>query len=171
MGKLHDDSDNRMSPTWARKGSKRWRYYVSQAALHGDKSKAGSVLLVPAADVEELVAEGVGQLSLSDASLANIRNPIDRVVISHATIRIQLQEVADESDGARILTFPWTRPSPYRKREFLQGMPARCPLTRARSSSKPSRCESLAGRTSLRSPPDFGVAWFRGKAGLCVRSG
>ena len=90
MGKLHNDSDNRMSPTWARKGSKRWRYYVSQAALHGDKSKAGSVLLVPAADVEDLVAEAVGQLSLSDASQADIRNPIDRVVISHATIRIQL---------------------------------------------------------------------------------
>jgi hypothetical protein len=52
-------------------------------------------------------------------------------VISHAMIRIQLQEVADGSDGARILTFLWTRPSPYRKREILQGMPARCPLTRA----------------------------------------
>ena len=32
-GKLYDDGGNRMSPTWARKGSKRWRYYVSQAAL------------------------------------------------------------------------------------------------------------------------------------------
>ena len=39
-GKLYDDGGNRMSPTWARKGSKRWRYYVSQAALQGDKSKA-----------------------------------------------------------------------------------------------------------------------------------
>src|SRR6202521_5961579 len=37
-GKLFDDYGNRMSPTWARKGSKRWRYYVSQAALQGDKS-------------------------------------------------------------------------------------------------------------------------------------
>ena len=35
-GKLFDDRGNRMSPTWARKGSKRWRYYVSQAALQGD---------------------------------------------------------------------------------------------------------------------------------------
>ena len=43
-GKLYDDGGNRMSPTWARKGSKRWRYYVSQAALQGDKSKAGSIL-------------------------------------------------------------------------------------------------------------------------------
>ena len=27
IGKLYDDGGNRMSPTWARKGSKRWRYY------------------------------------------------------------------------------------------------------------------------------------------------
>jgi site-specific DNA recombinase len=42
-GKLYDDGGNRMSPTWAGKGSKRWRYYVSQAALQGDKSKRGSI--------------------------------------------------------------------------------------------------------------------------------
>jgi hypothetical protein len=101
--------------------SKRWRYYVSQAALQGDKSKAASILRVPAADVEKLVAEAVGKHSLSDASPADLRNLIDRVVISHATIRIQLSEVADGSDGARILTLPWTRPSPYRKREIIQG--------------------------------------------------
>jgi hypothetical protein len=43
-----------MSPSWAKKGPKRWRYYVSQAALQGDKSKAGSVVRVPAAHVEAL---------------------------------------------------------------------------------------------------------------------
>jgi site-specific DNA recombinase len=63
----------------------------------------------------------VGKHSPSDASAADIRNLIDRVVISHTSIRIHLSEVADGSDGARILTLPWTRPSPYRKREILQG--------------------------------------------------
>jgi site-specific DNA recombinase len=120
-GKLYDDSARRMNPTWAKKGSKRWRYYVSQAAPAGDKSKAASILRVPAADVEKLVAEAVGKLSLSDASPADIHNLIDRVVTSHASIRIHLSEVADERDGARILTLPWTRPSPYRKREIIQG--------------------------------------------------
>ena len=111
-----------MSPTWARKGSKRWRYYVSQAALQGDKSKAGSILRVPAADVETLVAEALGKLSPDRAaSQTDIRNLIDRVVIGRATIRIQLSEVAEENDSARILTLPWTRPSPYRKREIIQG--------------------------------------------------
>src|SRR5208282_937913 len=61
IGKLYDDGGNRMSPTWARKGSKRWRYYVSQAALQGDRSKAGSVIRVPAGVVEALVADAIGK--------------------------------------------------------------------------------------------------------------
>jgi site-specific DNA recombinase len=104
-GKLYDDGGNRMSPTWARKGSKRWRYYVSQAALQGDKSKAGSIVRVPAADVETLVAEGLGNRSPDRAaSQTDIRGLIDRVVIGRETIRIQLSEVAEENDSARILT-------------------------------------------------------------------
>jgi site-specific DNA recombinase len=122
-GKLYDDGDNRMSPTWARKGSKRWRYYVSQAALQGDKSKAGSIRRVPAAEVETLVAQALGKLSPDRAApQTDIHNLIDRVVIGRATIRIQLSEVVEENDSARILTLPWTRSSPYRKREIIQGV-------------------------------------------------
>jgi site-specific DNA recombinase len=122
IGKLYDDGGNRMSPTWARKGSKRWRYYVSQAALQDDRSKAGSIVRVPGADVEALVAEALGNLSPDRAaSQTDIRNLIDRVVIGGATIRIQLSEVAEGTDSTRILTVPWTRPSPYRKREIIQG--------------------------------------------------
>jgi hypothetical protein len=75
---------------------KRWRYYVSQAAQQGGKSKAGSILRVSAADVEKLVADAVSKHSPSDASPADIRSLIDRVVISQATIRIHLSEVAEE---------------------------------------------------------------------------
>ena len=68
------------------------------------------------------MAKALGKLSPdSAASQTDIRNLIDRVVIGHATIRIQLSEVAEEPDSARILTLPWTRPSPYRKREIIQG--------------------------------------------------
>ena len=121
-GKLYDDGGNRMSPTWARKGSKRWRYYVSQAALQGDKSKAASSSAFRPPMSRVLVAEALGKLSLGRAtSQTDIRNLVDRVVIGRATIRIRLSEVAEENDSARILTLPWTRPSPYRKREILQG--------------------------------------------------
>jgi site-specific DNA recombinase len=122
IGKLYDDGSNRMSPTWARKGSKRWRYYVSQAALQGDKSKAGSIVRVPAADVEALVAEALGRLS-SDCSASQTltRDLIDRVVIGRAGVQIHLAEAAEAEAGARALTLPWTPPSPYRKREVIQG--------------------------------------------------
>jgi DNA invertase Pin-like site-specific DNA recombinase len=120
VGKLFDDSGNRMSPTWARKGSKRWRYYVSQAALQGDKCKAGSIMRVPAANVERPVVEAVIKLSSNRAaSQADIRGLIDRVVIGRATIQIQLSEVAETHAGARMLTLPWSPPSPYRKREIV----------------------------------------------------
>jgi site-specific DNA recombinase len=68
------------------------------------------------------VADALGKLSSNcGASRTDIRNLIVRVVIGRATIRIQLSEVAEGNDSARILTLPWTRPSPYRKREIIQG--------------------------------------------------
>jgi site-specific DNA recombinase len=122
-GKLYDDGGNRMSPTWARKGSKRWRYYVSQVALQGDMSKAGTIVRIPAGVVEALVTEAIAKPSSNHATSQTniIRELIDRVVIGRATIRIQLAEVPEGADCARILTLPWTRPSPYRKREIIQG--------------------------------------------------
>jgi site-specific DNA recombinase len=137
--KLFDDRGNRMSPSWAKKGSKRWRYYVSQAALQGDKNKAGSIIRVAAPYVEALVTEAVGKLS-SDraASQADPRNLIDRVTIGRATIQVQLSEVAEAEAGARTLTLPWTPPSPYRKREIIQG------VGDGKSCARPMRAEARA---------------------------
>jgi hypothetical protein len=53
-------------------------------------------------DVEKLVSEAVGHLSSSDASLPDIRNLIDRVVISHATIRIRHRELVETDVWERI---------------------------------------------------------------------
>jgi site-specific DNA recombinase len=104
-GKLFDDRGNRMSPSWARKGSKRWRYYVSQAALQGDNSKAGSIVRVPAANVEAVVVEAIRKLPLegSTASQADFRNLIDRITISRTKIQAQLAEAAESKAGERIL--------------------------------------------------------------------
>ena len=128
-----------MSPTWARKGSKRWRYYVSQAALQGDKSKMATIVRIPAGVVDALITDAIGKQYWNNAtSQTDIGSLIDRVVISRTTIRIQLSEAAEEKDSARILTLPWTRPSLYRKRQIIKGgsdarpMPARCLPTSAR---------------------------------------
>jgi site-specific DNA recombinase len=138
-GKLFDDRGNRMSPSWAKKGTRRWRYYVSQAALQGDKNKAGSIIRVPAPHVEALVIEAVGKLcSDRAASQADLRDLIDRITIGRATVQVQLSEAAEAEAGARTLTLPWTPPSPYRKREIIQG------AGDGRSSARPMRAEARA---------------------------
>jgi site-specific DNA recombinase len=58
-GKLYDDRGNRMGPSHAAKGGRRWRYYVSRALLTGRKSDAGSVSRVPAAQIEKHVFDAV----------------------------------------------------------------------------------------------------------------
>jgi site-specific DNA recombinase len=68
------------------------------------------------------VAEALGKLSPDRAaSQTDIRELIDRVVIGRAAVQIHLAEAAEAEAGARTLTLPWTRPSPYRKREIIQG--------------------------------------------------
>ena len=128
-----------MSPSWARKGPKRWRYYVSQAALQGDKSKAGSIVRVPAAYVEGLVADAVTKLSSSRAdSQTDIRNLIDRVTIGRTAIQVQLSDAGEAEAGARTLTVPWSPPSPYRKREIIQG------VANGKTSARPMRANARA---------------------------
>ena len=88
-GKLFDDRGNRMSPSHAAKGGRRWRYYVSQAILQGRKHEAGSVARVPALEIERRVTEAVCAASsasdrqaradctaLSDARAGAARPPI-----------------------------------------------------------------------------------------------
>src|SRR5277367_1058437 len=70
-GKLFDDRGNRMSPSHATKGGRRWRYYVSQAVLQGRKQDAGTIARVPAMEIERRVGEAVrAVLSTSDRQLA-----------------------------------------------------------------------------------------------------
>jgi hypothetical protein len=61
-------------------------------------------------------------MSSSDAdNFANLRISVERVVISQTTIEIELaQEIMAEGQN-RIVIIPWTRPSPHRRREIIQG--------------------------------------------------
>jgi site-specific DNA recombinase len=71
VGKLYDDRGNRMGASHASKGGRRWRYYVSRAALSGRWKEAGSVVRIPAPEIENRVANAVG------AHLAARVNAID----------------------------------------------------------------------------------------------
>ncbi len=58
-GKLFDDRGHRMSPSFAARGGRRWRYYVSQALQKGRMSEAGSLARVSAAEIEKQVADAI----------------------------------------------------------------------------------------------------------------
>jgi site-specific DNA recombinase len=62
IGRIFDDSGNRMTPTHSRKNGARYRYYTSRALSEGRRDEAGSVTRVPAPDVEALVVDAVRHL-------------------------------------------------------------------------------------------------------------
>jgi len=145
--KLFDDRGNLMTPSWSKRGSKRWRYYVSQAILRGDKAKVGSVARVSAPEIERRLIEAIGSLDEGqnsqaihqslrladdcDASVQKadalpnhhepIRSRIERVTLERAAIRIALHHDIDREGEVKVLTVPWAAPSPYRRCEIIQG--------------------------------------------------
>jgi DNA invertase Pin-like site-specific DNA recombinase len=142
-GKLFDDRGNRMSPSHAAKGGRRWRYYVSQAILQGRKLEAGSAARVPALEIERRVTDAVRRAILAPLHSAAAKadtdpRAVERVVISRTTIKIELAEGIAGDDQNRILIIPWTPPSPYRRREIIQG--EREPL----SAMRPMRAKARA---------------------------
>jgi site-specific DNA recombinase len=127
-GKLFDDRGHRMGPSHAAKGGRRWRYYISRAVLKGRSQDAGSVTRVPAAEIEKKVSQAIG--ALTDANKLrmepssfddSVRDAIERVTVGKAGIEIRLGEGTPVEGQDRILTIPWTPPSPYRRREIIQG--------------------------------------------------
>jgi len=92
-GRIFDDRGNRMSPSHARKGSIKYRYYLSSALLHGAAERVGSVRRVPAREIETQVKNAVRErlklpLSLDDRSLIN--RHVARVEIQSERLVIQL---------------------------------------------------------------------------------
>ena len=59
MGRIFDDRGNRMTPSYARKNGKRYRYYLSSPLSQGQAEHAGSVRRVPASEIETLVIDAV----------------------------------------------------------------------------------------------------------------
>ena len=121
-GKLFDDRGNRMSPSFAAKGGRRWRYYVSQAILQNRKLEAGSLARVSAVEVERLVEDAIRRhLTTSCQSSTELRDAIERVTISKTMATIAFAEAAIADDCRdRTLAVRWAPPSTRRCREILQ---------------------------------------------------
>jgi site-specific DNA recombinase len=148
VGKLFDDRGNLMIPSWSKRGSKRWSYYVSRAILRGDKANAGSVARVSAPEIEGRVAEAIAAMDQEQNQHAihrgrrhpsrenipttqnengpldrheQLRSRIDRVTLESGAIRIVLARKDNEEGDSNPLTIAWAAPSPYRQRETIQG--------------------------------------------------
>ena len=63
LGRLYDDQGHRMTPSFAMKRGVRYRYYVSRAVTEGRIDLAGSIVRVPALDVEEAVLDPLRKLA------------------------------------------------------------------------------------------------------------
>src|SRR5664279_4185031 len=59
MGRIFDDRGNRMTPSYASKKGKRYRYYLSSALTQGQTERVGSVRRIPAPEIETLVVDAV----------------------------------------------------------------------------------------------------------------
>ena len=62
-GKLYDDKDNAMSPSWSTgSGGKKYRYYVSQAIIRKEPSKLGKIGKVSLPQLENFIDSWFEQL-------------------------------------------------------------------------------------------------------------
>jgi DNA invertase Pin-like site-specific DNA recombinase len=124
MGRLYDDRGNRMSPTHARKGGVKYRYYLSTALTDGRPEAAGSVSRVPAQEIEALVCSSVRmQLELpselEDRSI--ITTHIARIEVHPNELVIQTRNDSDD-DGQSppsAIQVPWQKLPAKRRREIL----------------------------------------------------
>ena len=150
-GKLFDDRGNRMGASFTARGGRRWRYYVSRAALTGRRQDAGSIVRIPAPEIETRVVDAVRMHLAScptltaaarahythardhgteqdvsfgssiGASGEEIRDVIERVTVGKAGFEIELCETAVAEGQERSLTIPRTPRSSRRRREIIQG--------------------------------------------------
>ena len=117
-GRIFDDRGNRMSPTHARKGSIKYRYYLSSALLQGAAERAGTVRRAPAAEIDALVIKSArDRLTLSEPM--DDRTLVERHVTRVEIQREQLVVELTHADGGRILDIPWRKRIGKRRREIL----------------------------------------------------
>jgi site-specific DNA recombinase len=158
-GRIYDDRGNRMSPSHARKGGIKYRYYLSSALLHGQPARAGAVCRVPAAEVEAFVASAVrGHLEDSAESDDRdfIRNHVVRVEVQADQLVVELStpkqgqprgrengtppsHAPNEQEADRtVLLVPWRKTPSKRRREIV------LPKSTAPQDTRPIRAETRA---------------------------
>lgn len=111
MGKLFDDRNNRMSPSYSTKAGVRYRFYVSAALLRGRKADVGSLSRISAIDLETRVLSVLRERTLDPSQLSDaelIESRVSRVTVSKTKVKIAGNVLSGESIDD--LTIPWSVP-------------------------------------------------------------
>jgi hypothetical protein len=124
-GRIFDDRGNRMSPSHARKGNTKYRYYLSSALFNGAADCVGSVRRVPATNIEALVIKSVRQhlkpgQPIDDRGL--VETHVARVEVQSNQLIIQLAQLERSNRKASaesLLHIAWRKAPTTRRREIL----------------------------------------------------
>jgi site-specific DNA recombinase len=148
IGRIYDDRGNRMTPSHARKGGIKYRYYLSSPLLHGQRGRVGSVRRVAAAEVEALVGSAVRE-HLEDSTESEdrdlIRNHVVRVEVQADQLAVELKAEKAPSappnavDNDRlVLRVPWKKTPMKRRRDII------APASVSPHDRRPIRAETRA---------------------------
>lgn len=126
MGRIFDDRGNRMTPSHARKGGKRYRYYLSSALTDGQAEHAGAVRRVPAAEIEAIVIEAVRKRLKENTSVTEhdlIEENVGRIEVHPTRIVIKLARKGDRTVNRKmdnaVIYVPWKKTQMKRRREII----------------------------------------------------
>ena len=149
LGRLFDDRGNRMTPSTAKKGAIRYRYYVSSVLAQGRRSEAGAVRRVSAAEIEALVVQVLrtghpDDADLDERTLINAR--VQRIVLRAGSI-----DIHPESDPRSPIVLPWS-PTPMQRQRAI--------LRSSVSDIEPDRGIKAEARTVLLRSIALGRRWL-----------
>ena len=119
-GLIYDDAGGRMTPSHANKKGTRYRYYVSQALVSGNRRSAPSGRRVPAGDVECLVEDRLRRFLTSEADLFAALEPQVTDVNACADLVVRALDLAER----------WPGLAPTEKRAVLTTLVSRIDLMR-----------------------------------------
>jgi DNA invertase Pin-like site-specific DNA recombinase len=110
IGKLFDDQGERLTPSHAVKGNRRYRYYVSSSLMKGAARKSGQGWRVPAFEIERNLAAAVaGILDERTAIVADIEqaglgaHDITSILATTAVWSTRLRSEAEASTALNLL--------------------------------------------------------------------
>jgi site-specific DNA recombinase len=151
MGRIFDDRGNRMTPSFARKAGKRYRYYISSVLMQGQAKLAGTVRRAPAAEIEALVLQVVRRRLkaaglIPDRDLVN--NHIARVEVHENQVVVKLTGKSDRTAKRRIsggpLHIAWQKIAMKRRREILLPASAQQDIRPIRSETRVALVTAIA---------------------------